>query len=78
MLVLNAVTYYLCSYAKLALLCCPFFVYESKFLKNPFFNGKNNNKIKKWDFLKIQNYGVDIYCKVSTARKNIQRLIPYV
>ena len=46
--------------------------------KSHFFSGKNNNKIKKWDFLKIQNYGVDIYCKVSTARKNIQRLIPYV
>ena len=34
--------------------------------------------IKKWNFLKIQNYGAEIYCKVSTARKNIQRLIPYV
>ena len=46
------------------------------FLKNPiFFNFdiifKNNNKIKNWDFLNIQNYGADIYSKVSTMRKNI-------
>ena len=35
-----------------------------------------NNKIKKWDFLKIQNYGADIYCKVSTTSKKCSVIDP--